>query len=290
MPLLTIPNVSEGRDEVIISRLSRALELSGCRVLDVHVDTVHNRSVFTATGSSVDLVGGLGALAGEAVSLIDLHRHKGAHPRVGVLDVCPIVPHFTNMKEAVEVAHETGKEIVRRARLPVYFYGEAGHADPPRDLPDVRAGGLERLVERASAGFAPDLGPRTIDARSGVVCVGARGTLIAFNVWIEAPVDTARRIAAVVRERDGGLPGVRALGLEMGPGRAQVSMNLTDPERTGIETAFAAVAAEAGRAGATVGGTELVGLVPERYLPSPDAEAARLLIEPGRSLESVLAT
>ena len=144
------------------------------------------------------------------------------------------------------------------------------------------------MVARAQLGFAPDLGPRDIDPRFGVVCVGARDVLIAFNVWIRGGVDAARDIAFAVREKDGGLPGVRALGLAMEGSLAQVSMNLTAPEDTGVQAAFAAVASQAGRLGVPIEKTELVGLVPERFLPPPDAEAARLLIEPGRSLEAAL--
>jgi glutamate formiminotransferase len=285
MPLLTIPNVSEGRDELVVSQLSRSLEAAGSRVLDVHSDPSHNRSVFTVTGH---LVQGIAGLAEAAATLIDLRAHAGAHPRVGVLDVCPVVPHEDSMAAAVETARAAGEEIAERAGLPVYFYDHA--AREPRSLPEIRAGGLPALIERARSGFSPDVGPREIDPRAGVVCVGARDVLIAFNVWIEGDVEAARTIADAVRERDGGLPGVRALGLEMEGGRAQVSMNLTAPDRTGIEAAFAAVAGEARRLGGSVVRTELVGLVPERYLPPPDAEAARLFIEPGRSLESVLSS
>jgi glutamate formiminotransferase len=283
MPLLTIPNVSEGRDAQVISKLSDALEAGGCRVLDVHTDAVHNRSVFTAVGR---LDRGLAELASRAASLIDLRVHTGAHPRVGVVDVCPVVPHGTAMDEAVDTAHAVGEEIATRAGLPVYFYDHA--AADARSLPEIRAGGLTALMDRARTGLAPDLGPREIDPRTGVVCVGARDALIAFNVWIRSGPGAARAIARTIRERDGGLAGVRALGLEMSEGLAQVSMNLTRPEETGILAAFGAVVSEAVRMGIEVEATELVGLVPERYLPAPDAEAARLLIEPGRSLEAAL--
>jgi glutamate formiminotransferase len=283
MPLVTIPNVSEGRDTAVLTMLTSALGDAGCRVLDVHSDARHNRSVFTAVGQ---LVGGLGALAEIAVETIDLRAHTGVHPRVGVLDVCPVVPHEAPMDDAVRAARDAGAEIAERASVPVYFYGDAAHE--PRSLPEIRAGGLETLIERARLGFSPDLGPHDIDPRTGVVCVGARGVLVAFNVWLRAEVEVARAIASVVRARDGGLPGVRALGLDLGEGLSQVSMNLTAPDVTGIDAAFAAVASEAARAGAAVEHTEVVGLVPERYLPNPNAEAARLLVEPGRSLESAL--
>jgi glutamate formiminotransferase len=224
MPLLTIPNVSEGRSAAVVSKLAAALEGARCRVLDVHSDGVHNRTVFTATGA---VVRGAGQLARAAVSLIDLATHEGAHPRVGIVDVCPFVPHDEPMGAAIEAAHAAGTEIAESAGLPVYFYDYA--AREPRSLPEIRSGGLGVLIERARDGFTPDLGPREIDPHRGVVCVGARDVLVAFNVWIKGDVETARAIAAAVRAREGGLSGVRALGVEFGPGRAQVSMNLTAP-------------------------------------------------------------
>lgn len=283
MPLLSIPNVSEGRDRATVARLADALAGGGCRVLDVHSDEQHNRSVLTAHG---DLVAGAAALARAAASLLDLRTHTGVHPRVGVLDVYPVVPCDAPMDDAVTLARAAGDEIARTAGLPVYFYDHAAAA--PRSLPEIRAGGLTALIERAALGFEPDLGPRAIDPRVGVVCVGARNVLIAFNVTIAGDAEVARSIADAVRERGGGLPGVRALGLDLGDGRSQVSMNLTAPDEAGVEAAFAAVSREAKQLGVSVEGTELVGLVPERYLPPADAEAARLLVEPGRSLETVL--
>jgi glutamate formiminotransferase len=288
MPVLTIPNVSEGRDAAAVSRLSNALSSTGCRLLDVHIDPAHNRSVFTATGSLEELVGGTAALAREAVTSIDLREHDGVHPRVGALDVCPFVPHGASMDEAVGVARAAGDAIAQAASVPVYFYDHAASA--VRRLPDIRAGGLEKLIDRARRDFPPDIGSHVVDARTGVVCVGARDTLVAFNVYVKSDRQTVSSIARAVRERDGGLPGVRALGIELDEGLAQVSMNLTEPARTGIDEAFRAVAALAGRAHVAIVATELVGPVPDRYLPDPDAQAARLLLEPGRSLESVLAT
>jgi glutamate formiminotransferase len=288
MALITIPNVSEGRDSSRVRGLALALTGSGCRVLDTHSDAAHNRSVFTATGARGQLVDGLSELAGLAAGTIDLERQSGAHPRVGALDVCPIVPHDEPMDNAIAVARETAAAISQRAGLPVYLYGAASD-EPGRELPDIRRGGLAALAKRAATDFPPDFGPAEIDPRRGVVCVGARDALIAFNVWLSGSVQTAEAIAVTVRERGGGLPGVRALGFAMSDGSAQVSMNLTRPDRAGIDEAFVVVSREARERGAVVLKTEIIGLVPQRYIPNPDAEAARLLIEPGRSLESVLA-
>jgi glutamate formiminotransferase / 5-formyltetrahydrofolate cyclo-ligase len=287
MALITVPNVSEGRDPDRARALADSLTHSGCRLLDVHSDAAHNRSVFTAVGSAEALVDGLSVLAERAANVIDLERHRGVHPRLGALDVCPIVPEGEPMDNAAAAARAVAAAIADRAGLPVYLYGAAS-TDRNRELPAIRRGGLADLIGRAAAGFAPDFGPREIDPRRGVVCVGARGVLIAFNVWISGSIEIATTIAAEVRERGGGLPGVRALGLELSRSETQVSMNLTAPERTGIDEAFDAVSRIARQRGSTVLRTEIVGLVPERFLPSPDAEAARLLLEPGRSLESVL--
>jgi glutamate formiminotransferase len=287
--LIAVPNVSEGRDSGRIGDLARAIEGEGARVLDVHSDPDHNRTVFTVAGSDDQLTTAMAELAA-AARYIDLRRHVGVHPRLGGLDVCPLVPHATSMDHAVTVALRTAEEIARRARIPVYLYGAAATSrGEARELPSLRAGGLEELIQRASHGQVPDFGPHVITARSGVVCVGARPVLVAFNVWLRCSLATAREIAASVRSAGGGLPGVRALGLALGePGVTQVSMNLTDPAAAGIDVAFDAVATRARGVRGDVLAAEIVGLVPERFLPDPQREAARLLKTPGRSLESAL--
>lgn len=288
MPLIAIPNVSEGADREVIERLQGAASRGGASLLDKHSDAVHNRTVFTLTGTAPELVAGLAALAEEAAALIDLTRHEGAHPRVGCLDVCPLVPEEEPMERAIAVALEVAQQIVRRASLPVYLYGTASRREPPLELPQIRKGGLGHLMERCTAGFLPDLGAVSIDPTTGVVCVGARDVLVAFNVWLDAPPATARDIARDIRAVDGGLPGVRALGLPLPSGGSQVSMNLVEPRRTGVEAALAAVEGAAELKGAAVTAAELVGLVPQRFMPDPDAKATRLLIQPGRSLEAAL--
>lgn len=286
MTIVAIPNVSEGRADARLASFRRVVEDGGATVLDVHRDGAHNRSVLTVAGSPDALVRSMSALAG-AASAIDLTRHDGVHPRVGGLDVCPVVPHGETMALAVEVAHAIGRTIAADAQLPVYLYEHA--APDRRTLPEIRRGGLRELAGRARSGFAPDYGPARVDPRRGVVCVGARGPLVAFNVWTRCDVATARAIAARVRAANGGLPGVRALGLVVGPpDRTQVSMNLTTPERAGVDDAFEAVRRVADTLGVRIDATEIVGLPPERFLPRPDAQAARLLLRPGRSLESAL--
>ncbi|MDQ3783879.1 MAG: glutamate formiminotransferase [Actinomycetota bacterium] len=288
MGLIAVPNISEGRRPGKITAALRAVEGGGGRILDVHSDPIHNRSVLTVTAGAKALCSGMIRLA-RALAYIDLRTHEGVHPRLGGLDICPIVPFRASMTEAVSAAHAIGEGIAIDTGLPVYFYGTAALRTETSELPSLRRGGLQALIERADRGLAPDAGPRAIDPQRGVVCVGARTSLIAFNVWLDCSEAAARRIAARVRTSAGGPPGVRALGLAMpGPFSAQVSMNLTDPDRTGIDGAFRAVTAAAEEEGAGIAGTEIVGLVPDRYLPAPDEPATSLLMKPVRSLESAL--
>lgn len=283
MALLAIPNVSEGRDRGFISAAAGAVGAAGARVLDVHTDAAHHRSVFTLAGKDEDLIRATAALARACLAL-DLTTHQGSHPRLGVLDVCPFVPHEAGMEEAVSCARAAASAIAEQAGLPVYLYGQAAEQPRFRELPEIRRLGLAGLQD-----VPPDRGPSEIAPRHGVVCVGARPPLVAFNVWLRTPVERAREIAALVRSSSGGPPGIRALGMGTGdPALSQVSMNLVEPGTTGVDRAFEAVAGAARSRGIEVAATELVGLPPQRFLPDPGREAARLLLVPGRSLESAL--
>lgn len=283
MTLLAIPNVSEGADAVLLRRMADDIEAAGARVLDVHSDPTHNRSVFTITGEPDRLIRACVGLAGTA-SDIDLTRHVGIHPRLGGLDVCPFVPHATtSMEVAIDAARRTASLIGDELGIPVYLYGEAATRAETRALPDLRRGGLESLTRRSVTDLPPDAGPGEIDPRTGVVCVGARGPLIAFNIWLAADVAVAKEIAARVRSST-----VRSLGLPLPGSRSQVSLNLIDPAATGIEEVFDDVARLAAELSAEIRQTEIVGLVESRFLPDPDAEVARLLVRPGHSLEAVL--
>jgi glutamate formiminotransferase len=288
MTWLAIPNVSEGRNENRIEAMSKTIESGGPRVIDTHSDAVHHRTVFTVLGTPESLPRAMAELAASC-SYIDLTRHIGVHPRLGRLDVCPIVGLDEPAETAVTTAHQTGAAIHARTGLPIYFYGAAALRAATRQLPSLRAGGLKNLAERASSELPPDLGAGTIDLRAGIVCVGARDVLIAFNVWLRCDLETAKSIAANVRTSGGGPPGIRALGLRIDDRpTSQISMNLIDPATTGIDTAFAAVLGESSKINCPVVGTEIVGLIPERFLPDPNARAARLLMQPGRSLEAAI--
>jgi glutamate formiminotransferase len=259
--LESVPNFSEGRDADVVEALRSALA-GPARLLDVHVDADHHRSVFTLVGEHEQLVDSL--LAGIAVARerIDLRRHEGAHPRTGAADVVPVVPlRPGEMGAARDTALALGRRIGEDLDLPVFLYGESGSGRGPAFF---RRGGPAGLQQRIDAGeLEPDFGPRELHPTGGGVIVGARRPLIAFNVDLRGSVEVAREVAALVRERGGGFPGVRALGLDLPrAGVAQVSMNVEDWEAAALHEIVARVAAEAEARGAEVLGSELVGLMP----------------------------
>ena len=274
-PLESVPNFSEGRDRATIDALAEALG-SRAHLLDVHADEDHNRSVFTLVGSEDELTAALLAGITCARERIDLRRHEGAHPRIGAADVVPIVPLVPeDMRRAraaaLGLAHRVGDEL----GLPVFLYGELAGVRGPALF---RAGGLEELRRRLEEGeLAPDFGAELLDQRVGAVLVGARGPLIAFNVNLRGPLDVAKQIASVVRERDGGFPGVRALGLELSQaGLVQVSMNVEDFEAAALHEIVARVEREAAERGAEVVGSELVGLMPAGAAVAAAGSALRI--------------
>jgi glutamate formiminotransferase/glutamate formiminotransferase/formiminotetrahydrofolate cyclodeaminase len=261
LPLESVPNFSEGRDGETIDAIGGALS-SRARLLDVHADADHNRSVFTLVADDVDLVDALVAGVASAVELIDLRSHDGAHPRIGAADVVPVVPvRPADMERAKHAALALGERIGGELDLPVFLYGELAAGLGPAFF---RAEGLEGLRRRVESGeLGPAFGPNGIGERSGAVLVGARRPLIAFNINLRGELGTAREIASIIRERDGGFPGVRALGLELPrAGLVQVSMNVEDWEAAALHDLVAAVETEASARGADVIGSELVGLMP----------------------------
>jgi glutamate formiminotransferase/glutamate formiminotransferase/formiminotetrahydrofolate cyclodeaminase len=262
LPLESVPNFSEGRDRATIAAMGEALS-GGVRLLDVHSDPDHNRSVFTLVGRDEPLVEAL--LAGIAVAgeRIDLRRHEGAHPRIGAADVVALVPlRPEDMERARAAALELARRVGDELRLPVFLYGELA---PGRGPAFFRQGGTDELARRLAAGeLEPAFGPGELDPSAGGMIVGARRPLIAFNVDLRgATLEDARAIATAVRERDGGFPGVRALGLELpGSGRVQVSMNVEDWEAAALHEIVARIEAEAASRGAEIARSELVGLMP----------------------------
>jgi glutamate formiminotransferase len=287
LPLEAVPNVSEGRDESTLAELRSAFG-APARLLDVHTDWDHHRSVFTLVGSGDELVETLLAGIAAAARRIDLREHEGAHPRIGAADVVPLVPLESEAEPAARaaalaLAGRVGGEL----GLPVFFYGRL--TEDGREPAFFRKGGPEALQRRVDAGeLKPDRGPDRLHPSAGAVLIGVRRPLVAFNVNLRSDdVEAARAIAGVVRERDGGFPGVRALGLDLPrAGLVQVSMNVTDWEASALHEIVARIADEAEARGIEVAGSELVGLLPAGV--AVEAAGALLRIDgfdPSRVLE-----
>jgi glutamate formiminotransferase len=251
--------VSEGRDPSAVEAIAAAFASAGARVLDTHLDADHHRAVLTLVGDDDALADGLVSGIAEARERIDLRRHDGVHPRIGIADVVPLVPlGREDAPRAAMVAHGIGRRVGEELGLPVFLYGAIGEGRRPAFF---RRGGPLELQTRVDAGeLAPAYGPNRLDPRAGAVLVGVRASLLAFNLELLGPLETAREVAAAVRESSGGLPGVQALGLALGDG-VQVSTNIIDLDATAPHELVARIVDEAEARGAGVGGGELVGLV-----------------------------
>ena len=286
--LEAVPNFSEGRDVAAVRALVDEIAAGDVEVLDWSADPDHHRSVVTLIGAPRDVEAASLRGARFAVEHFDLRRHRGVHPRVGALDVLPFVPlEGLDMGDAVASARRVGGEIAALG-VPVYFYGRA--SDPPgRGLAELRQGGFEALSAGFPEGRRPDLPPGIARPHptAGVTCVGARPILLAWNVFVSGIDEAAaREIAAAIRERGGGFPGLRALGLRLAAqGRVQVSMNLEDPERTSPLSVFEKIAAEVEARGGKVEETQVIGMMPDALvlpgtvdrLQLPDPGPARVL-------------
>lgn len=259
-----IPNFSEGRDREKISRITDAVRaVPGVRILGLHSDPDHNRSVLTFAGEEDTVLSAAVALAKACTSELDLSSQSGEHPRMGVLDVLPFVPlEGATIDDAVRLAGRAAENLGSLG-FPVFLYGAAATGSHRNELPDVRRGGYEgRAMRLEDPLWRPDYGPTALDPRMGAVAVGARPFLVAFNAFLDTDdVEVARAIARRIRESGGGLRAVRALGFAVG-GKAQVSMNLIDLDTTPIPVALEAVRSAATELGASVESTELVGLAP----------------------------
>lgn len=263
LPLESVPNVSEGRDPEALAALREAFS-GPARLLDVHTDWDHHRSVFTLVGSGEELVDTLLAGIRAAADRIDLTRHEGAHPRIGAADVVPLVPLEPDAEpRAREAALALADRVGNELELPVFFYGRL--TEDGREPAFFRRGGPHELQRRIDAGeLRPDRGPDRLHPTAGGVLIGVRRPLVAFNVNLRSDdVGVAREIARLVRERDGGFPGVRALGLDLPrAGFVQVSMNVTDWQAAALHEIVARISREADARGVEVAGSELVGLMP----------------------------
>ena len=276
-----VPNISEGhRPEVVAALADAVAAVEGVRFLDRSSDPAHNRSVFTFAGEEEPVGRAVLVLFEAVIPLVDLRVHRGAHPRLGAVDVVPFVPiGGTTMAACVDLARQTGASVAERFDLPVYLYEAAALIETRRNLADIRRGEFEGLATKmASPEWAPDYGPARPHATAGATVIGARPPLVAFNVNLATDrLDIAKAIAAAVRQSSGGLPFVKALGLTLDHrGIVQVSMNLTNYEETPLLRVFEAVRSEAERRGAAVLESEIVGLVPEAALPAAPEQSLRL--------------
>ncbi len=266
-----IPNFSEGRRQEVVDEIVGVIAgVEGIDVLDRQSDPAHNRSVITFVGQEGAAAEAAFRGIAAAARLIDLNRHEGAHPRFGAADVVPFVPIAEgDMPVCVETARELARRVARELAIPVYLYEKAALRPEHRDLADVRRGEFEGLREAIATDpeRRPDEGEAKIHPTAGAVAIGARAPLVAYNVNLDsADVELAKRIAREIRERDGGLPKLKAIGLGLHDGRAQVSMNLTDYRETSLLDAYEAVRSRAAAAGVAVAESEVVGLLPQDAL------------------------
>jgi glutamate formiminotransferase len=266
-----VPNISEGRRANVVAGIVDAVRnIPGARLLDYSSDASHNRSVITIAGDAAPLKAAVLALFEAAVAAIDLRAHTGEHPRMGAVDVVPFVPiEGVTMEDCVALATDTARSVAERFAVPVYLYEEASTNPLRKNLEDIRRGEFEGLAGKmASDGWAPDFGPATPHPSAGASVIGARMPLIAYNINLNTDrLDVAKKIAAAVRFSSGGFRFVKAMGVTLADRNiVQVSMNLTNYEKTPILRVFDAVRREAERYGVSVLESEIVGLVPSAAL------------------------
>lgn len=265
-----VPNFSEGRRREVVEALVEQIKgVSAVRLLDYSLDYDHNRCVITFVGDREAVVEGAFRAAQKAVELIDMRKHSGGHPRMGAADVIPFIPvSGIGMDECAAAARQLGQRLGEELQIPVFLYEAAASAPERRNLAVLRAGEFEGLQAAIESGRKPDFGPAQLHPTAGATAVGARRPLVAYNVYLTtADVAVAKKIAAAVRERSGGLANVKALGIYLeGEKKAQVTMNLVNCEATPIHRVVEAIKAEAARYGVGVAETEVVGLVPVQYL------------------------
>ncbi|MGC8861800.1 MAG: glutamate formimidoyltransferase [Armatimonadota bacterium] len=269
-----VPNFSEGRRREVVERIVDAIgSTSGVRVIDYSMDADHNRCVITFLGSPEEVRASMLAGARAAVELIDMNKHEGVHPRIGAVDVIPVVPVCeVTMQEAVGLGRAIGKDIAEELHVPVYLYEECALREHCVNLADVRRGGFEGLKKSGLTGDrAPDLGPSKLHPTAGAVVVGARGPLIAYNINLATnDVSVARRIASRIRRlRDSGqgMPGVKAIGVYLASrGVAQVSFNITRPDLVSLWEVYSFVEQQAREIGVEVLESELIGAIRQEHL------------------------
>lgn len=260
-----VPNFSEGRDPTFLTAASEIVAANGASVLHATADPAHHRSVLTVAGDGAAVLRAAVALAGLAAERIDLRLHRGVHPRIGALDVLPFVPlRDASLDDAAGLAHQTGDAIWQRWGIPSFYYGAAARSESRRRLPAVRRGQFEGLDARfLDPQWYPDAGSVPKHESAGAIAIGARDVLIAFNVELDSDDErAATAIARTLRERDGGLDGLRALAFRMDDGRMQVSFNVTDVRSLALYRIVELVRRLAARRGISVTRSELIGCLP----------------------------
>ena len=261
-----VPNISEGRRLDVVDGLAKVISTTpGVRLLDRTSDSDHNRSVFTFAGGPDAVERAALALIDATYKVIDMRGHKGAHPRLGAVDVVPFVPlGGVTMAECVAIARRVGAVVAATHHVPVYFYANAATRPERVRLPDIRKPEYEGLAAYLETTHVPDAGPRRLHPSAGAIVIGARPPLIAFNIELDTTdLELAQRIAKEIRESAGGLPAVQAKGFMLSdPPRAQVSMNLLDHTVTSLPRVWREVESRASAAGVTILRGELIGLVP----------------------------
>jgi glutamate formiminotransferase / 5-formyltetrahydrofolate cyclo-ligase len=285
-----IPNVSEGRRPEVVEAIAAAIRaVPGVRLLDHSSDASHNRSVFTMAGDARPIKAAVLAMYERALPAIDLRTHQGEHPRLGAVDVVPFVPiEGVTMEACVALAEDVAQEVAARFGVPVYLYEEASSNPARRNLEDIRRGEFEGLAARMKTdGWTPDFGPAAPHESAGASVIGARMPLIAYNINLNTDrLDVAKKIAAAIRHSSGGFRYVKAAGFKLDDrGIVQVSMNLTNYEKTPIFRVFETVKREAERYGVTILESEIVGLIPAAAL---NATAAFYLQIAGFKADQVL--
>ncbi|ABY91702.1 glutamate formimidoyltransferase [Thermoanaerobacter sp. CM-CNRG TB177] len=266
-----VPNFSEGRDQEKIAQLVKeVVSTEGVKLLDYSSDKDHNRTVITFCGDAKGVKEAAFKLIKKASEIIDMRYHKGEHPRIGATDVVPFIPvKNATMEECIQIAREVGERVGRELNIPVYLYEEAATTPERKNLENIRRGEYEGFFEKIKQPeWKPDFGPQEMNPKSGATVIGARNFLIAYNVNLATDnIDIANKIAKAIRFSNGGYRYVKAMGVELKErGIVQVSMNLTDFNKTPIYRVFETIKAEASRYGVNVIGSEIIGLVPAKAL------------------------
>ncbi|EGD52700.1 glutamate formiminotransferase [Thermoanaerobacter thermohydrosulfuricus] len=266
-----VPNFSEGRDQEKIAQLVKeVVSTEGVKLLDYSSDKDHNRTVITFCGDAKGVKEAAFKLIKKASEIIDMRYHKGEHPRIGATDVVPFIPvKNATMEECIQIAREVGEKVGRELSIPVYLYEEAATTPERKNLENIRRGEYEGFFEKIKQPeWKPDFGPQEMNPKSGATVIGARNFLIAYNVNLATDnINIANKIAKAIRFSNGGYRYVKAMGVELKErGIVQVSMNLTDFNKTPIYRVFETIKAEASRYGVNVIGSEIIGLVPAKAL------------------------